>query len=142
MIADVLPPLVMFMLGTAAALLVNYPSVRDAARARGRARAERADDGEHPASRPGVFTGIMQGTGMLGAMAKAPRSPTCSPAAAPHVPLALAARPMPLSLLFDPDSFYFGVLPVVVETTRMLGYAPVQRRARRADGTDDASDFR
>jgi CitMHS family citrate-Mg2+:H+ or citrate-Ca2+:H+ symporter len=33
---------------------------------------------------------------------------------------------MPLSLLFDPDSFYLGALPVMAEVARSLGAAPIQ----------------
>ena len=33
---------------------------------------------------------------------------------------------MPLSVLFDPDSFYFGVLPVLAKTAGQFGIQPVQ----------------
>src|SRR5436309_15433157 len=33
---------------------------------------------------------------------------------------------MPLSLLFDPDSFYLGALPVIGETAKAFGVAPIQ----------------
>jgi CitMHS family citrate-Mg2+:H+ or citrate-Ca2+:H+ symporter len=33
---------------------------------------------------------------------------------------------MPLSLIFDPDSFYFGILPVVANAAHQLGVPPIQ----------------
>jgi CitMHS family citrate-Mg2+:H+ or citrate-Ca2+:H+ symporter len=41
-----------------------------------------------------------------------------------HLPVALGLVAMPLSLAFDPDSFYFGVLPVVAGTASLMGAAP------------------
>jgi CitMHS family citrate-Mg2+:H+ or citrate-Ca2+:H+ symporter len=62
---------------------------------------------------------------MLKAMAQAAVAHVPS-SMGPHIPVILGLISMPLSLLFDPDSFYFGVLPVVAEVTKSLGGQPVQ----------------
>jgi len=73
----------------------------------------------------GVFTGILGGSGMLKAMAQA--AVGFVPAhMARHIPFMLGLISMPLSLIFDPDSFYLGALPIAAETARTLGVAPIQ----------------
>ena len=70
----------------------------------------------------GAFTGIMKGSGMLGAMA-ASMAHAVPPAGARHIPFALGLASMPLSLLFDPDSFYLGALPVIAEVAAPFLFA-------------------
>ena len=124
MISGKVEPAVVFMLGTTLALLLNYPDVR-AQRERVDAHARAALMMASVLLAAGAFTGIMKETGMLTAMAQAAvaRVPA---ALAPHLPVTLGLLAMPLSLLFDPDSFYFGVLPVVAESASLLGVPPVQ----------------
>lgn len=73
----------------------------------------------------GAFTGIMKESGMLSAMAK--EAVHLLPAQqGRHLPFLLGLISMPLSLLFDPDSFYFGILPVAAEAAGAVGTSPLQ----------------
>jgi citrate-Mg2+:H+ or citrate-Ca2+:H+ symporter, CitMHS family len=121
---DKLAPAITFMIGTCLALIINYPNV-DMQRKRIDAHAKAALLMASILLAAGALTGIMQGTGMLKAMAQAAVSMVPS-TAAKHLPVGLGVLSMPLSLLFDPDSFYFGVLPVIAEVGQQLGVPKLQ----------------
>ena len=72
----------------------------------------------------GVFTGVLTGTGMIRAMAETLVAVVPSGASG-ALPVVSAVLGMPLSLVFTPDAYYFGVVPVLAETTAALGGDPL-----------------
>jgi len=122
MISGTIDPVVIFMLGTILALTLNFPQLKSQ-QSTLTAHAPAAILMASILFAAGAFTGIMKGTGMLNAMAAAAVHllPTSG---ARHIPLLLGIVSMPLSLLFDPDSFYFGVLPVAAGATSAIGMPP------------------
>jgi CitMHS family citrate-Mg2+:H+ or citrate-Ca2+:H+ symporter len=123
MISGKTDPVVAFMIGVVLALMINYPDVKmQKARVDAHAKAALMMAGILLAA--GAFTGIMQGTKMLTAMAQVAVGHVPHHAAR-HIPFGLGLIAMPLSLLFDPDSYYFGVMPVVAEVVKGLGGNPI-----------------
>jgi len=124
MIAAKLDPVAVFMVGVVMALQINYPNLNmQRERIDAHSRAALMMAGIILAA--GAFTGIMKESGMLDAMAKS--AVAFAPAgAARHLPFVLGLISMPLSVLFDPDSFYFGMLPVLSQTAAKFGVQPVQ----------------
>lgn len=118
-----LPLPIIFMVAFATALVINYPNPKD----QQERITEQATGMVTVVSiifAAGIFTGVLSGTGMIEAMAKTlvdfiPES------TGSFMALIVAVTSMPLSLVFTPDAYYFGVLPVLSETANAYGIAPV-----------------
>lgn len=124
LLTALLPPAGCFLLGLVVALAVNYGSLE----AQGAAIERHAPSALTMVAilfAAGVFTGIMRGTGMIEQMA-ASGGGLLPEGSANYLSTIVAVTSMPLSLLFDPDSFYFGILPLLGEMAQQSGVPPVE----------------
>jgi len=124
LIASVAPPHVIFMLGFVVALTVNFPRLK-AQRERVDAHAKAALLMASILFAAGCFTGILKGTGMNAAMAQAAVE-VIPDALGRHLAFFTGLVSVPASLLFDPDSFYFGILPLLGNTATHFGLESIE----------------
>lgn len=119
----ILPPAVVFMIATSLALLINYPNLKTQ-KERIDAHAKSALMMASVLFSAGAFIGLMSNTGMIEAMSVGIVD-LVPYGAGRALPVIVGVLAMPLSLLFDPDSFYFGVMPVLANAFEQFGGNPV-----------------
>lgn len=124
LVIDVLPLAFIFMVGSALALVINFPRLRS-----------QAD--EIVAHAPsivgvvsmvlaaGVLVGVLNGTGMVTAMAEWVVD-IVPPSLGPFLAVITGLLSIPMTFFMSNDAFYYGILPVLSETAATYGISPVE----------------
>ncbi|MFB4159406.1 CitMHS family transporter [Geomicrobium sp. JSM 1781026] len=119
-----LPLPIVFIVAFVIALVINYPNPKD-----------QMDQIQLQATgmisvlsiifAAGVFTGILTGTGMIEEMAIALVNIVPEDIGG-SMPALVALMSMPLSLVFNPDAYYFGVMPILATSAEMYGVPAIE----------------
>ena len=119
LIAAVLPLPVLFMLGYAIAVMINYPAIEE----------QKALLSRHAGNAlavvglifaAGVFTGILSGTKMVDAMANSVVA-LVPPSLGPYLAIVTGVLSIPFTFFISNDAFYFGVLPILAKAGEAYG---------------------
>ncbi|MEU8775942.1 citrate:proton symporter [Streptomyces sp. NPDC048606] len=124
MIMELLPIPVLFLLGAALALTVNFPHMPDQ-KARIAAHADNVLNVAGMVFAAAVFTGVLSGTGMVKSMADWLVG-AIPEGMGPHMALVTGLLSLPLTYFMSNDGFYFGVLPVLAEAGAAHGVSPLE----------------
>jgi CitMHS family citrate-Mg2+:H+ or citrate-Ca2+:H+ symporter len=128
LIVELMPLAILFMIGTALALLINYKTKEQGARVT--ANGANAMPVVSLIFAAGIFMGIMSGTKMIDAMSKVIIS-SIPEAWGPHFAVITAFISLPGTFFLTNDAFYFGVLPVLVKAAATYN-VPAEEMARAA----------
>ncbi|MCI1902464.1 citrate:proton symporter [Enterococcus hirae] len=118
------PPLLLFLVGTCIALMVNYPILKDQS-ARIGANGGDAVQVVILVFAAGVFMGLFQGSGMADALAHS-FTQIIPKQLAGFWGLVIALISAPGTFFISNDGFYFGVMPVLAEAGHAYGFTNMQ----------------
>ncbi|MGK9464366.1 CitMHS family transporter [Streptomyces sp. G6] len=124
MIMELLPIPVLFLIGAALALTVNFPHIPDQ-KARIAAHADNVLNVSGMVFAAAVFTGVLTGTGMVDHMANW-LVDTIPDGMGPHMGLVTGLLSLPLTYFMSNDGFYFGILPVLAEAGQAHGVSTIE----------------
>lgn len=127
MAIHIMSPAILFPIACAVALTINYPDVKS--------QSERiAVHANNIASLvllffgAGIFSGILNGTGMIAAMAAVSVGAIPAGLGGALAPITAIAS-MPMTYFMPLDAFYFGAVPVISQTASAFGITPAQTAA-------------
>ncbi|MFI8998064.1 CitMHS family transporter [Streptomyces sp. NPDC053542] len=115
---------VLFLIGAAIALTVNFPHMKDQ-KARIAAHAENVLNVSGMVFAAAVFTGVLTGTGMVEHMARWLVS-NIPDALGPHMGLVTGLLSIPLTYFMSNDGFYFGIVPILAEAGASHGVGALE----------------
>ncbi len=124
LVVGAMPIQILFMVGFAIAIVINYPRIEQQ-RERIAAHASNVLAVTALIFAAGIFTGILSGTGMVDAMAKSLLS-IIPDSFGPFLAVFTALISMPLTFFMSNDAFYFGILPVIAHTAAQYGITPLE----------------
>ncbi len=124
LVLGVMPLPVLFMIGFAVAMLLNFPTLEE----------QKTLLATHAGNvlavvgmifAAGIFTGILAGTKMIDAMADSVITviPT---ALGPYLSVVTALLSVPFTFFISNDAFYFGVLPILAKAGHVYGITAVE----------------
>jgi citrate-Mg2+:H+ or citrate-Ca2+:H+ symporter, CitMHS family len=124
LIKAVLPLAILFMIGFAIAITVNYPGLEQQ-RDRIAAYAPNALAVAGLIFAAGIFTGILSGTKMVDAMS-ATVTGFIPPSLGAYMAPITALVSIPFTFLISNDAFYFGMLPILAKTGAVYGVSAAE----------------
>lgn len=124
LILGALPLPVLFMIFFALAIMINYPSL-DEQKARIAHHASNVLPVVSLIFAAGIFVGILQGTGMVDAIA------TSVVAAVPewmgpHLAIVTGLLSIPFTFFISNDAFYFGIVPILAKAAEVYGISAAE----------------
>jgi CitMHS family citrate-Mg2+:H+ or citrate-Ca2+:H+ symporter len=119
-----IPAAVLFIMASVLALLVNYPNLATQQKIL-KSHGTNIFLVSGMIFAAGIFSGILTGSGMIDAMAHTLVS-LIPVHHAKLLPAVTAVTSMPFSMLFTPDAYYFGIVPVLSQAAQHYGIDPLE----------------
>lgn len=124
LIIDIMPLPFIFMIGSAVALIVNFPRLKDQAE-QIVAHAPSIVGVVSMVLAAGVLVGVLNGTGMVDAMANWVTG-VIPAAMGPFLAVITGVLSIPFTFFMSNDAFYFGILPILSQSAATFGIDPVE----------------